>query len=301
MDHQAEGANKMFLNEPFTADISRINLAHEFILDAAHKCEYLNGRKMFGMVFCISGTAEYKFNSGERLTVEEGDALFLAPDTAYSILTHTAFRHFTINFDVHKKSSDLDIMGKPYCLLRRTDSDQLERLFGKLVKAWTQKNAGYKMLSISHLYALISLFYYEYKKQLTPSDHDARLQPAKDYVEQNFSFPITLEQLAKLCNMSVTNFRREWQKAYHVTPIQYRDEIRISYAKEYLICGYYSVSEVAARCGFDDPGYFIRFFEKHIGMTPGAFKKRFLLNAIRITILRAGIICRAAGTLSDRN
>lgn len=267
----------MLLNDSFLMDISRIDLAHEFVLDTAHKCEYLNGRGLYGMVHGISGTAEYKFNSGERLTVTGGDTLLLAPDTAYSIFTHTAFRHYTINFNIHRKNSSLEMIDKPYCLLRNTDPEQFNRLFGKLTKTWTQKNAGYRMLSASHLYALISLFYYTYKNRLTPSDVSARLQPAKELIEQRFHSAITLEQLAKACSMSVTNFRREWQKAYHTTPIQYRDEIRISYAKEYLISGYYSVSEVAARCGFENPGYFIRFFEKNVGMTPGAFRKQSLV------------------------
>lgn len=270
----------MDFSETFIVDISEINLAHEFVLDAAHKCEYLNGRGTYGMVYGIDGAAEYKFNSGERLTVNEGDTLLLAPDTAYSIFTHTAFRHYTINFSIHQKSSHLDIVNKPYCLLPNADPEQFGRLFGRLVKGWTQKNEGYRMLSISHLYALLSLFYLELKNRLIPYGSDARLLPAKEYMEQNFRSAITLDQLAKVCNMSVTNFRREWQKKYRMTPIQYRDKIRLSCAKEYLICGYYSVSEVAGRCGFENPTYFIRFFEKHVGMTPGEFKKQSLLVPI---------------------
>ena len=133
------------------------------------------------------------------------------------------------------------------------------------------------MLSISQLYALISLFYFEYKNLFIASEFWERLQPAKEYIEKNFNLRMSLDQLAKMCNMSVTNFRREWQKLYHTTPMQYRDEIRLSYAKEYLISGYYSVSEVAAKCGFENAGYFIRFFEKHVGVSPGVFKRRSLI------------------------
>ena len=270
----------MNFNETFTMDISDIHLAHEFVLDAAHKCEYLNGRGTYGMVYGIEGTAEYKFNSGERLTVNEGDTLLLAPDTSYSIFTRTAFRHYTVNFRIHKENSFLDMIDMPFCLLQNSNPEQFARLFGKLNKAWMQKSDGYKMRSVSHLYALISLFYYEYKNRLIPFGSDARLQPAKEYIEENFRSGITLEQLAKNCSMSVTNFRREWQKIYHSTPIQYRDKIRLSYAKEYLISGYYSVSEIAARCGFESPAYFIRFFGKQTGMTPGEFKKQAMLDLI---------------------
>ena len=267
----------MFFNEPFYIDISKIHLAHEFVLDKAHKCEYPNGRSTYGMVYCIDGAAEYKFNSGKHLSISAGDTLLLSPNAAYSIITKKDFKHYTINFTIHKKNSRLDIIDQPYCLLNNVEPEQFNRYFGKLTKIWAHKNTGYEMLSVSNLYSLVSLFYFEYKNQNTPTDFAARLHPAKEHIDQNFDSAITLELLAKMCSMSVTNFRREWKKIYHSTPMQYRDEVRLSYAKEYLSTGYYSVSEVADKCGFENVGYFISFFEKHTGMSPGAFKKQALM------------------------
>ncbi|MBR4013619.1 MAG: helix-turn-helix transcriptional regulator [Clostridia bacterium] len=267
----------MFSEEKFFMDISRVILAHESVLDKINKCEYPQGRGWYGMVYCISGKAEFRFNSGETLVVTDGDTLLLSPYTAYKIFTQKEFKHYTINFNIHYDSSNLDIINKPYCLLRNVNSEQFLRHFSKLTKVWAQKNNEYEMLSISQLYALISLFYFEYKNLFIASEFWERLQPAKEYIEKNFNLRMSLDQLAKMCNMSVTNFRREWQKLYHTTPMQYRDEIRLSYAKEYLISGYYSVSEVAAKCGFENAGYFIRFFEKHVGVSPGVFKRRSLI------------------------
>ena len=87
----------MFLGEAFFMDISKINLAHEFVLDKINKCEYPRGRGVYGIVHCISGTAEYQFNSGERLVVSKGDTLLLSPYTAYTIFTPKEFKHYTIN------------------------------------------------------------------------------------------------------------------------------------------------------------------------------------------------------------
>ena len=60
--------------------------------------------------------------------------------------------------------------------------------------------------------------------------------------------------------------------------MQYRDSIRLYYAKEYLNSGYYTVSEIAEKCGFDDVSYFVRFFKKRTGTPPGAYKKRNIRN-----------------------
>ena len=260
--------------DSFIMDISMIDLAHEFILDGAHRCEYPNGRGTYGIVHCVYGTAEYRFSSGEKLIIEKGDTLLLSPVAVYSIYTQEEFKHYTVNFKLHQKSSHLDILGSHYCLLKNTTAEQFLMHLNRLIKARAKKSPGYEMLSISHLYALLSLFYFEYKNKDISSDALVRLQPAKEYVERNFNLPITLEYLSKLCNMSITNFRREWQKVYNITPMQYRDDIRISYAKEYLTLGLYSVSEVADKCGFENTGYFIKFFKKRTGVTPNRFKKQ---------------------------
>ena len=125
------------------------------------------------------------------------------------------------------------------------------------------------------LYELLSLFYFDcINRQNDTSYH--RLLPAREYIEQYFHQLISLEELAKLTNMSATNFRREWKKIYSEAPMQYRDSIRLYYAKEYLNSGYYTVSEIAEKCGFDDVSYFVRFFKKKTGRTPNEFKKEVL-------------------------
>ena len=251
-------------------DIKDVNIAHEYILDRAHKCEYPRGRGSYGLIYALDGSAEYRFLTGEVFTVNKGDVLLLSPHTAYSIATEKEFKHYTVNFDIHEETSELDALRLPYCLLRGENTEEQRRQFKKLVDLWRLKQTGYKMRSIGCLYELLSIFCFDCL-YLSPY---RRLLPAKEYIEQHFDLPMTLEHLAYLSNMSVTNFRREWKKAYSVSPLQYRDTVRLHYAKEYLNSGYYTVSEIAKRCGFEDVSYFVRFFRKKIGVTPRRFRER---------------------------
>lgn len=265
----------MIFDSDFYLDIRKIQLAHEFILDRIHRCDYPQGRGHYGLVYVQSGRAEYRFLAGERFTVEPGDVLFLSPTCAYSIVTEKEFKHYTVNFDIHEHSSRTDAFNLPYLLLQGSNMESMGRLFKELVNLWGIKNQGFEMRTIGILYELLSQFYYEYTKGQNSSFYQ-RLLSAKEFIEQNFKSPITLEQLAFLSNMSVTNFRREWKKHYAVSPMQYRDHIRLYYAKEYLSSGYYTVTEIAKKCGFDDTSYFVRFFKKKTGHTPNEFKKQFL-------------------------
>ncbi len=259
----------MPVSSTFSIDVERIALAHEFTLDSSRRCEYPNGRGTYGLVYVLEGEAEYRFFGGGRVRARRGDCLFISDASAYVIETEEPFLHDTVNFEIHAESSSLGVLDAPYCLLRGEHTEQLERIFRRLVTLWSARRTGYEMQAVGVLYELLSRFYLAYTEKT--GDTDARLTRAREYIEQHFAEAIGLKELAYLSNMSVTNFRREWARHYALPPMQYRDSVRIAYAKEYLSSGYYSVTEVAHRCGFEDVSYFVRFFGKKVGVTPRAF------------------------------
>ena len=177
-----------------------------------------------------------------------------------------------IFFDIYRESSTLNALDVSHSLLRQKNVQAIERAFKKLVNLWHQRAFGYEMQAVGVLYELLSLLYCEHFHPINDSQKQ-RLQGAKEYIEQNFNTSIRLQALAYLSDMSITNFRREWARLYAESPIAYRDSIRLYYAKQYLNCGYYTVSEVAGKCGFEDASYFVRFFKKHTGITPREYQK----------------------------
>lgn len=262
----------MIDSNSFFLDIEKIHIAHQCILNRVYKCAYPKGREQYGLVYAIRGNAVYKCFSGERFTLSAGDFLFLSPDAAYTIAAEKDFEHYTVNFSLHEENSSFGVLSRPYCLLQNKNNDRLESLFRRLVELWQKKRSGYEMQVMGSLYELLSFFYSACIDQNVNAFH--RLLPAREYIERHFADEIHLEKLAALCNMSSTNFRREWKKRYPESPLQYRDSIRIYYAKEYLRSGYYTIYEISEKCGFEDSSYFIRFFKKKTGLTPGEAKKQ---------------------------
>ncbi len=264
----------MAFSGDFYMDISKINLAHEFTLDAMHGCEYPHGRGEYGLVFGIEGEAEYRFCSGEKLSVGAGELLLLAPSAAYSTAIKGKFRHYTVNFEIHEASAGDVLLNRAYRFVRVENPEEYKQTLKKLTTLRISKRAGSDMLVTSCLYELLASLFAELQTREHGSDRYTRLIPAKEYIDSEPTAKISLDRLARLCNMSVTNFRREWTKTYGETPMQYRDRVRLFYAKEYLLSGYYTVGEVAERSGFDDVSYFIRFFKKHVGASPKKFVDR---------------------------
>lgn len=263
----------MILSDSFYMDIQSIVLAHEFVLNKNNRCDYPDGRRIYGLVYCIEGEAEYRFYSGEHCTVHAGDLIFLSPSAAYRIVTKKEFKHYTVNFEIHAASSSLSFLDGEYYRLCTDNAELFRHNFKNLIQHWSLKKTCFEMQATAALYELMAQFAAEVGEEKYSANAHRRLQPAKEYIEKHVDAPVNLNTLANLSNMSVTNFRREWAKLYGISPLQYRDTLRLCHAKDYLLIGYYTVSEVAEKCGFSDVNYFIRFFKKHTGLSPGKFLK----------------------------
>ena len=95
------------------------------------------------------------------------------------------------------------------------------------------------------------------------------LNYCRDHLEQN----ISVEDLAELSGMSRWYFSREFKRATGVTVPEYLTELRLQQAMQLLQNTHDSVKEIAGRCGFREPAYFIRLFARKFGKTPGSMRK----------------------------
>jgi AraC-like DNA-binding protein len=79
--------------------------------------------------------------------------------------------------------------------------------------------------------------------------------------------------LAKLCNLSLSSFKREFKKVFDDSPANYILSAKIKKAKELLAISDLPINEIAYETGFNDPLYFTRQFKKKVGNSPSAYRK----------------------------
>ena len=94
--------------------------------------------------------------------------------------------------------------------------------------------------------------------------------PGIRYLEQHFTENTPIEELAALCFVSQTSFRRLFREYTGMSPVRYRNALRIRHACDLLRVGEYNVSEVAERTGFGNVYYISRAFKKATGKTPSS-------------------------------
>ena len=82
-----------------------------------------------------------------------------------------------------------------------------------------------------------------------------------------------MKEMADLCNLSPAYFSRLFKKEMGENFTDYVNRRKIGLAKETLRGGKESVSEIAARLGFQDASYFVKVFRRYEGITPTAYRK----------------------------
>lgn len=83
---------------------------------------------------------------------------------------------------------------------------------------------------------------------------------------------LSIEELAKISQLSLFSFKREFKKEFYDSPKNYINTLRIKKAKELLQLSKMSISEIAYEVGFNDPLYFTRLFKKKVGTSPTSFR-----------------------------
>lgn len=91
-------------------------------------------------------------------------------------------------------------------------------------------------------------------------------------IDLHLTSNLTAEELATLCGLSLSSFKRAFKKEFDDTPKNYINHQRIERAKELLNISDLHINEIAYDLGFNDALYFTRLFKNKTGMSPSTYK-----------------------------
>lgn len=94
------------------------------------------------------------------------------------------------------------------------------------------------------------------------------------FISENYDQNISLGDIAKHCNYSADYVRHLFKKHTGKTFGNYLTDLRISQARLLLASTDKSVSQIAARVGFDNPDYFTNVFKKKTGLSPREYRRK---------------------------
>jgi AraC-like DNA-binding protein len=101
-----------------------------------------------------------------------------------------------------------------------------------------------------------------------------RLRPLFRHLEQNYGYPLLVEEAARLCAMSNSHFMYFFKRATGLSFVPYLTQYRITKAKIVLASTDKPISDISQEVAFCSQSYFGMVFRKLVGMTPLAYRRR---------------------------
>lgn len=92
-----------------------------------------------------------------------------------------------------------------------------------------------------------------------------RIRYARLYLQANLHAGATVEEAAQVALLSKWYFSRLFQKIYGTSPQAWAAELRVSRARHLVINSRLPLHEIAALCGFENPGSMSRAFRSRFG------------------------------------
>ncbi len=105
------------------------------------------------------------------------------------------------------------------------------------------------------------------------SVRDARIDQAVALILKHYAQGLNATALARECHLSVSRFAHLFRQTTGMSPLRYRENLRIWKAQELLIGTTRSVKEISREVGFADPLYFSKVFRKNLGAGPKDFRR----------------------------
>lgn len=136
---------------------------------------------------------------------------------------------------------------------------------------WKQDNALDRFRS-QHIF--YELWFHIFKHvHFSVADSGMALERARAYMEEHYSQNVTIEQLARIAEVSPKYFVDLYKKTYGSSAMDYLAELRISRAKQMMIQSHAKLREIAHQVGYNDEFYFSRKFKKAVGVSPTLYMK----------------------------
>ncbi len=258
----------LFENE--VINISKIHTVNMYEskkeFDGKYIIQYNANLPVYELIFFISGEGITNFN--DNVIKDEPNSIRFLPkgigEGIYTVEKHIHGVCIDIYFDT------LDEMPDYACGMK--NMSELKNLFIKLYNIWNSKKNGYYSESMSIFYDIIRKIKKHNEKYFT-NEQAKKIIPSYNYMLENFTKPdFDYKAMCNETKLSYDYFKELFIKQYGISPVKFVTMLRIEKAKELLITGHYSITEISQMCGFENVYYFSTVFKKHEGISPKKYK-----------------------------
>lgn len=258
---------------------------------------YIPERKLLDYLLVYVQEGQCLFTvEGRPYELSGGDICLIQPNQTLTLRgisrTITPFVHMDIFYNSNREQSfptkpgQLDLTAYAHLLQNRlndfSDIDipviiqvqhpqQFKDLFLKMIGFWLSGNpySAFEAQTIgSDLILSIIKAYCDTSSSAAPKPQD--LNWISSYFSFHLSERISVGEMAKRANLSISRFSKLFLKNFGVSPYQYLLQLRLKHAMELLHTSNLKLHQIADYCGFANEQHMSKAFRKAFGVSPGS-------------------------------
>lgn len=221
----------------------------------------------------ISGEGDVLCDSHEH-SLLPGDTVIINSNEVHRIRTSSEIKYHCF------------IIGARFCLENGIDLERIkfqnrindERariLVEEAIKEFSGTDAYHISATRGCALALLSYLcrnYGEEKEKSKDSSGADTVRTGLEFINNNFTKELSLEDVAKKAGISKYHFLREFKRYTGHTVVKYINILRCEYAKRLLRSSDATVGDIATLCGFENQSYFSKTFKAYAGVLPRDFR-----------------------------
>lgn len=239
----------------------------------------LKGRMDYQLIYISSGKGYFYFNNSKTPTVvNAGNFILYHPFEfqKYEFFGKDQTEVFWIHFLCNKTA---DIFSKYQLdynanIIASGTSKVYSMLFDQIIQSISSKDefsADETSLLLHSI--IIKLARYNQLLQNNSQKLPDDILNLTIYLQEHYQENIMIDELIQSKGDSISSFYRKFKTYTKVSPLQYLINLRLSNASKLLESTQYSVAEIAALVGYENPLYFSRIFHKHMGISPSEYRQ----------------------------
>lgn len=248
-------------------------------INASTFCENINraGRLDHYLLFIVSGSATVKTNHGVK-DISKNDLIIIHSRESYAVsVKELPLCYLCVHFtgsEADKRVLDYGLSFFP-CVNRLDSKNQMELRFKSLFEAFTRNDD----LRDTELALLLERLLIEASRGVSCRPTAvAPLSKSIRYVNEFYTKPIKITDLAYMEGMCMTSYNLAFKKQMKMPPSKYIIKLRMEHSAEFLETSNLSIGEIAASCGYSDINFFSRTFKDYFGISPTDYRRRALAN-----------------------
>ena len=117
-----------------------------------------------------------------------------------------------------------------------------------------------------------------HERFISKNKFDDSFQRCKDFIDENFTENISITEMSKIANMSVSGFAHSFKKVFGLSPGQYLIRLKIGLAQKLLISTDKNITEISMELGYDNVSHFNTQFKRFVGTAPQNYRKLWVGN-----------------------